>query len=262
MKPAVRNIIAGILLGLTVCLSGVLLFFSGTRRDEAVCKGVDILIRDSLKNRFISKADVREFMREDLGNFNGRKINELALKKIEESLKGRSAIRECEAFTTPDGKLNIEISQREPVVRFQKGNFGYYSDSEGFIFPLQRSHTAHVTIIDGHIPLNIKPGFKGKPETAAEKEWLRKMLHLTGCINSDRKWKENISQISVLENGDILMVPGEGREKFIFGTPDRIKDKLSLMERYYTEIVPAKGAGTYSSVSVKYEGQIVCRKQD
>ena len=260
MKPIVRHIISGTILGLLTVLFGVLLFISGQRRDGAVCKGVEIIVKDSLRNRFISKSDVMSFLREECGSPVEKKVDEIDLSVVESSLRGRSAIKECEAFFTPDGILNIEISQREPAVRFQTSSLGYYSDNEGFIFPLQRNHTAHVPIIDGNIPLDIAPGFKGEPKTEKEKEWLKKMLFLADCINSDRNWKEDIAQISVRSNGDIVMIPREGREMFLFGSPDRVKEKLSLMERYYTEIVPAKGVGTYSNVSVQFEGQIVCRK--
>jgi hypothetical protein len=31
------------------------------------------------------------------------------------------------------------------------------------------------------------------------------------------------------------------------------------MEIYYSNILPAKGSDTYSTISVEYDGQIVCR---
>ena len=73
-------------------------------------------------------------------------------------------------------------------------------------------------------------------------------------------WEENIRNINVREDGNLVLVPAEGREKFIFGPPVRIAEKFSLMERYYTAVAPSKEGGYYSTVDLRYKGQLVCRK--
>ena len=57
-----------------------------------------------------------------------------------------------------------------------------------------------------------------------------------------------------------LQGPRQGKERFIFGLPSGFESKFDRMGRYYTTILPEKGAGYYSTVNVKYNGQIVCRK--
>jgi len=64
----------------------------------------------------------------------------------------------------------------------------------------------------------------------------------------------------VSEGGDLVITPTEGREKFLFGPPVRIAEKFSLMEKYYTTVVPSKEAGYYGTVDVRYSGQLVWRK--
>ena len=73
-------------------------------------------------------------------------------------------------------------------------------------------------------------------------------------------WLKNIVQIHVDEKGDLILIPDEGREKFIFGQPDSIEEKFRKMELYYTSIVPDKGKDFYSTVNLKYDGRIICRK--
>ena len=137
---------------------------------------------------------------------------------------------------------------------------GFYADSQGFIFPLQDNYTSRVPIIDGEIPISFESGYKGEPKTEAEKDWLSKVIKLVGFIQGSRTWSDNISQISVRSNGDLVMVPRHGKETFIFGQPVDIEDKFSRIGKYYTTIVPEKGEGYYSTVNVKFKGQIVCRK--
>ena len=78
-------------------------------------------------------------------------------------------------------------------------------------------------------------------------------------MENSKVWKDKIVQISVSDGGELTLVPRKGQERFLFGQPDNIDDKFSRMEKYYTHIQPEKGADRYTSVSVEYDGQIVCR---
>ena len=55
------------------------------------------------------------------------------------------------------------------------------------------------------------------------------------------------------------MIPRRGKERFIFGPPVDFEAKFDRISRYYTSILPLNGVG-YTTVNVKYNGQIVCRK--
>jgi cell division protein FtsQ len=79
-------------------------------------------------------------------------------------------------------------------------------------------------------------------------------------MEASKVWAENISQITVKPGGDLVMVPREGKEVFIFGQPTDVAAKFEKIGRYYTAIVPDKGEGYYSTVNVKFKDQIVCRK--
>ena len=56
-----------------------------------------------------------------------------------------------------------------------------------------------------------------------------------------------------------MLVPREGKERFLFGQPENISEKFRKMEMYYRSILPEKGSDAYTTVSVEYDGQIVCR---
>ena len=108
--------------------------------------------------------------------------------------------------------------------------------------------------------MNISGSYKGEAGSEKEKKWIKEMIGLIEYMDESGVWADNIVQITVRDNGDLVLIPRQGKEKFLFGGPDDIEEKFSRMEKYYTGIVPAKGEGYYSSVNVKYDGQIVCRK--
>lgn len=258
MKKGLRiTLIAG-----AVCLLGliylVIIGMNERRMRLTTCAGVKVEFTDDFN--FVTAKDVEGYLNKDYGAYIGQRLDSVDLMKVERILDGKSAILKAEAYTTPDGYLNVRIRQREPVVRFQKDNNGFYADERGFLFPLQRNYTSMVPIIDGAVPLNVERGYKGEPKTDSERKWLTEVIALVNYMQASGTWAENICQMTVGGNGDLIMIPRQGKERFIFGPPSDFKRKFDLIARYYTTILPSKGEGYYSTVNVKNNGQIVCRK--
>lgn len=259
MSKTVRHIINGVSGALlAACL--VVAYMSGVScRAPLKCTGLNVVIADSSMNRFVSKADVKKFLDKEYGEYVGMLLDSIDLAKVEKIIDGRSAVNKSEAYTTRDGMLNVKVTQRTPVVRFQKSDGGFYADAEGFLFPLQSSYASRVQVIDGNIPLKANSGYKGEITDEKERAWLGKVIDLVNYMENSRTWKDKIVQITVCDGGELIMVPREGTERFHFGQPDEIQEKFRKMEKYYTAVVPAKGEKEYSVVNLEYDGQIVCR---
>ena len=259
MSKTVRHIINGVSGALlAACL--VVAYMSGVScRAPLKCTGLNVVIADSSMNRFVSKADVKKFLDKEYGEYVGMPLDSIDLAKVEKIIDGRSAVNKSEAYTTRDGMLNVKVTQRTPVVRFQKSDGGFYADAEGVLFPLQSSYSSRVQVIDGDIPLKANSGYKGEITDEKERAWLEKVIDLVNYMENSRTWKDKIVQITVCDGGELIMVPREGKERFHFGQPDEIQEKFRKMEKYYTAVVPAKGEKEYSVVNLEYDGQIVCR---
>lgn len=259
MSKTVRHIINGVSGALlAACL--VVAYMSGVScRAPLKCTGLNVVIADSSMNRFVSKADVKKFLDKEYGEYVGMLLDSIELAKVEKIIDGRSAVNKSEAYTTRDGMLNVKVTQRTPIVRFQKSDGGFYADAEGFLFPLQSSYASRVQVIDGDIPLKANSGYKGEITDEKERAWLGKVIDLVNYMENSRTWKDKIVQITVCDGGELIMVPREGKERFHFGQPDEIQEKFRKMEKYYTAVVPAKGEKEYSVVNLEYDGQIVCR---
>ena len=259
MSKEVRHVINGIsAVLLSACL--ILAYMSGVScRAPLECTGLDVVIADSSMNNFVSKADVKAFLDMEYGTYIGQPLDSIDLVQVEKIIDGRSAVHKSQAYITRDGRLNIRVTQRRPMVRFQKKDGGFYADADGFLFPLQSSYASRVQVVDGDIPLKANSGYKGEITDPKEKEWIEKVLRMVRYMEESKTWKDKIVQMTVSDNGELTLVPREGKERFLFGQPDNIEDKFSRMEMYYTGILPAKGEGKYTKISVEYDGQIVCR---
>ena len=259
MSKAVKYILysalAAVLLG---CMAAAYIAGQQARR-PIMCKGIRIQVLDSNVNSFVTVSDVRLFIDKSCGKIIGLPIDSIDLVKVEKAVDSRSAVLKSQAFVTRDSILNVTVTQRKPVVRFQKKDGGFYADAEGYIFPLQSSYASHVQIIDGAIPLAANSGYKGTIENPDEKTWFKKIMNVVNYMEGSKVWKGKIVQIHVQENGELILVPREGNERFMFGQPGSLEEKFAKMEKYYTTIVPEKGADKYRTVDVRFDNQIVCK---
>lgn len=212
-------------------------------------------------NRFITPREIRKFLDEELeGGYIGVQIDSIDLTRIEEILDSKSAILKSQAFTTKDSILNVVVTQKKPIVRFQKGTKGFYAVEDCSLFPLQSTYTSHVMVVDGYIPLKIEHGYLGKPDTEEGCRWLKGIVGLVKYINASRTWQSKIVQITVQEDGNLVLIPREGRERFLFGQACDMEKKFEKMELYYKGIREEKGEDAYRTVDLRFEGQIICRK--
>ena len=260
MKPAVRYTLAAVAAGLF--LAGMALLYGHVRRAhaQAVCTGLEVSFADSL--RFVSEEDIRGYLDTRYGAYVGERLDSVQLSRIEDLLESRSSVMRCEAWTTDDGLLHVEITQRAPALRFQDGNSGFYVDDTGFIFPLHETFTAAVTTVEGAIPFDIPAGYKGEAQDEFQRQWIAGVLDMTRFLSASRTWQRNITHIQVRRNGDLLLTL-EGRpEQFLIGQPEDIPDKLARIGRYLSLIAPYKPEGYYKTVNVKYNQQIICRQKD
>ncbi len=259
MSKTVRNIINIVSAVLLAGLLTVSYIFGVSCRGPLKCTGLNVEIADSSSNSFVTKADVRKYLDKEYGTYIGMSLDSIDLSRIEDIINGRSAVNKSQAFTTRDGKLNIKVTQRTPVVRFQKEDGGFYADAEGFLFPLQNSYSSRVHVVDGDIPLKANSGYKGAITDEKEKKWISDVLNVINYMDRSKVWKGKIVQITVSDGGELTLVPREGNEKFHFGQPIDIEEKFEKMEMYYSHIIPEKGAKKYTSVNVEFSGQIVCK---
>lgn len=241
-----------------ICL-GISYGVSRSSRTQTLCSGISVTVADSTESRFVSAADIKEYVGRDYGKVAGIPVGNIDLDRIETILDSMSAVLKSEAYITKDGMLNISVTQRKPIMRFQKGRESFYADDMGYVFPVRSGRASYVTVIDGAVPLSLGRDGKGRSAAGKERQWLGQMTDLVLYMTRHKVWAENIVQIHVLGNGDLILIPREGKEKFLFGKPVSIEEKFRKMDAYYTNIVPARGKDCYGSVDVRFDRQIICK---
>ncbi len=259
MKKAVVYTFAGLFVALTVAYLVFCIGIATERHNAQPCLGLNVYIVDSI-HCGVTTSEIRKYMDKEYGKYINEPVAEIDLTKIEKIINGKSTVRNSEAYVSSDGYLNIQISQRTPVVGFHSGDVEYYADAEGFIFPLPQHSVPGTAMISGKIPLTVEAGFKGELTDTAQRKWLMETIGMTEYIKKNRLWKE--VDYSVTESGDLTINPEGENVTFILGDPENYVTKLGRIRRYYLGVVPSVGEDYYSTVNVKYAGQLVCRQPE
>lgn len=257
MKAALRYTLFGMALAglLFACIA--IYISASDQRHLKTCEVLKVDYADSL--RFVSEAQVRKTLEERYGAFLGQRIDSVDLCRIERILDESSAVKKSEAFMTPDGTLHICISQREPRIAFILKDASFYADIQGYLFPVKGELIQGVPTVSGNLPLKCQAGHKGPAASPREQKWVEAMIAMTSYLSYSKAWKGTFKSFTVRDDGNLVFVPAEGSEQFIFGDPFDYSSKLHRVSEYYKKIKPAEPDKTYRSVNVKFEGQIICR---
>lgn len=250
-----------IFLGVLVCalLSGYFWCadrFTAQQAGSLTCDKIEVIITNPRAQNFISEDEVAAMARPFAA---GKRIEGLDVNSLEEYLCHTSAICAAEAYIHNPATLTLEVTQRNPVLRFQTESGGFYCDSSGFILPLLGKVTLDLPVVSGHLRFDAPKNFSGHPTSG--QQWLSQLLKLTETVRRNPYWSREIEQIWVEDNSDIVLYMRSCDEKFIFGSLGDTEAKLTKLAGYYRTIRPeaaAKGK-KYTTVNLKYKDQIICK---
>jgi len=85
------------------------------------------------------------------------------------------------------------------------------------------------------------------------------LLNLVNTVTSDEFWNAQITRMDVDRRKEVMMEPLLGENIIEFGKPEKIPAKLEKLMVFYKKILPREQWSTFKHVSVKYDGQIVCK---
>lgn len=205
----------------------------------------------------IKDADVKKAVLNGLGfNLRGLPVEALDVERIERVLEEEPFVKTANVYVDANNQIQVNIIQREPLVRVIDINgSNYYLDAEGVRMPPSKHYTARVVVATGNIP-------PYSPDFMERKKYLLKDLFLVvQTLMEHELMKTMTEQIFVNNAGDFILIPKIGDQKIMLGGADNLEDKLRRLEIFYKEGIPYEGWNKYSLISVKYRGQIVCKKR-
>jgi cell division protein FtsQ len=245
----------------------IVLGFVSIKRNKIRCNSIDIIINDTTNNVFIERDDIMPLIYGRKEMVLGSMMDSLNIAQLEKKIIEHPLIKDAEVYKTIDGRLIIEITQRNPIIRIlNKRGQSYYIDSEGAIMPLSDRYTARILIANGEIAGNFKPEnninviemYNNSEQRKAK--ILYDLYSLAQYIDNHKFFKAQIEQIFVNHKQEFELYPKVGRHVILFGSIENYKEKFRNLEALYKLEFTKSGWNKYKYVNLKYKNQVVCVK--
>lgn len=241
-----------------VCLGGIvtLMSFVSVKKNTVKVTNIKILIPGA--DNFIEREEIDAILKQNEGQLIGRKLEDINLHAIEQTIKANPYIALSTIYADMDGVIHIEISQRQPLLRIINSNGqDFYIDKNGLKMPVSVNFTANVLVANGH----IMEHFTGKVDTLITR--MASDLYKTALfLKKDTLWDSQIEQIFVNDKDDIELIPRVGNQRIILGNADSLQTKMTNLLTFYKEAMPKVGWDTYKTINIKYTNQVVCEKNN
>ena len=264
-KSALWNFTKWLLVGVYLVAS---LAFARSKSNLVTCSSIHISIADSLRNAFVTKADVFKVIEREHSNLIGLQLTMINTHTVEQQLATMQAVKQAEVFKTIDGALTVVIQQRKPIMRIiNRYGQSYYIDTDGQILPLSNKFTSHVLVVNGNItePFEIEPNvdvmkWAGK-EVNESSPLICKLYNFARFLTNDPFWRAQITQVYVDSPNNIELIPRVGPHTIIMGNLNDYETKLAKLKLFYQRALPEEGWNKYKLINLKYRNQVVCTKR-
>ncbi len=236
----------------------VSLAFTEVRQQRVLCKKIEININRDDENYFISKQEVLKILYSTGDSLVGTPIQKIPLSLLERLLKLNKYVENADVFIDIKGKLQVNLTQRKPVLRIMNANMqSYYLDEKGGKMPLSSLYSANVLVANGA----IEEAYDGLNDSV-QSGLVRSLFYLGNVIRADKFWTAQVEQIYIEQNQDIILIPRLGDHKIVFGDTSNTLEKLNNLLVFYQKAMPKVGWQTYHTINVKFKGQLVCSRRD
>ena len=208
-------------------------------------------------NKMITENEVGNLLHKAFGSGIERtQLSALELDRMEEKIEEDPFVNNADVFIDQKNQLRINIEQRNPVLRVMDINGGnYYLDKDGKKMPVSDNFTARVLVATGKLPAYM-PDFLERRANA-----LKDVFNVSQSILKDEFLSTFIQQVHMSNTGDIILTPLIGDQVIILGSARKLEDKIRRLKIFYKEGMPYEGWRKYTTINLKYNGQVVCKKR-
>lgn len=251
--------------------------YTRQQREQTLCRRIEVRVEDSARMNFITPAMVRGWFDQEKREVFRQEIARVNTLDIESFIRRRGFVKEARVYTTLDGVLHIELTQRRPIARVCSANgYNFYITEDDYILPTQRHEVVYVPVITGTLYPPFGRDYVGSLQEAMgddEKKVSKNYVFLTNLINfvkflrADDFWNAMIVQIDVQGvererryDPFVCIVPRIGDQVVALGPLEDYPAKLARLMSFYRHGAPYEGWQQYRRIDVQYAGQVVCTR--
>jgi len=188
---------------------------------------------------------IEEDLQEILGNFGAPWDSisraEINIPLLEENLRNHPLVLGAEVFSTWEGVLHIQITQKEAKARVVNELGMMYVDAQGGLFPL----AAHNSVV-----LPLVSGCKDSTDR-------REALELLASAANHDAFPGGWSAIAKDETGAFTVYPQWHAHSIRWGDASEFEQKAHKAHALYAELLQSRTLDSLDWLDVRYSGQVV-----
>lgn len=262
-KHRIRSIL------IVLLLIAVVVTFHIVRRNSTM-RGMEVTIvreenRNTPRTELITSEEIVSIITKAYPKLLATDIKDVNKKGIASLLKENPYILNAKVKMTAGGKMLVTVEQREPVARlfYQGGEF--YLSRQGTYMPINPKHYCHILVAstehnEPHI-INIEK--LNLADTAIHKQPYSPMMlwKLASFLHDNPDYGDLFDQAHLKDNGDLCLIPKLGSIEIIVGDTSFLDTKLEKLWTFFKQGINQTGWEAYSSVNLKYKGQVVAKRK-
>lgn len=215
--------------------------------ENQVCKGMELVVKDSIDYGFITEAEVTKLLKQKKLYPGEKRIGTINVRQLEETLSQHPFISRAECYLTSGGKVGVEIYQRIPLLRVMSSNGdNYYINHSGKIMNAT-GKPIHVVVATGFI----------------DRKFAQQELYELGLyLQRNPFWKAQVEQINVTPKKELEIVPRVGDHILFLGKATDFEEKFSKLQTFYSKVLNRIGWNKYERISIEFNNQIIGTKKE
>jgi len=234
----------------------VLMSFIEVKKSEVLCREVKVYIPGN--QYFIDRQEVDKILQANNHVLDGRRMDDINIYQLEKRLRANPFIEFAKVYADMDGVINVEISQRQPVLRIiNRYDQDFYVDQHGLKIPLSANFTARVLAANGY----IDELFANRVDTL-HTPLAMQLFKAANYIRNDSLWDAQVAQVYVNKDHEIELIPRVGNNRILLGNADSLDTKFRNLLIFYKKALPQVGWDAYKTINIKYAGQVVGVKNE
>lgn len=249
MKRSVK--ISLIVLG--AALLAVLVVVLNVSRSNSQVRGLEADIRYGSTPVLVSGQTVVDSVVAALPTLMQQQVKAVDCEAVAEAARRVPFLTNVSASVSVSGRVVVRADQRRPIARLFHGDRERYLDREGAVFPVSRVGNCNVLVAGGDFTAPLRSDSLDAQLTA--------LWQVASYLDSESRYSKLIDQIFVERDGDIMMVPKVGDHVVELGDVNDLDGKFANLVAFYRKGMPRAGWDTYSKISLKFKGQVVCTKK-
>ncbi len=246
-----RGVKIGLILVGSIALA-VLTIVANVSRSRSHVHGIDVSIRCNNAPKLVDEQTIADSILAAMPHLFATRVADVDRGRVAAAAMSVPFIEEATASLSVSGKVVVKAKQRRPIARLFYGTKELYIDCLGGVFPTTPATDCNILVIGGNFTEPLKPDSLNSQMTA--------LLKVAYFLDRNNNYSTLIDQLYIENDGDIMMVSKLGDNIIELGSPDNLNEKFSNLMTFYRKGMPRAGWNTYNHISLKYKGQVVCRK--